>query len=145
MVIIMQKLTSELEAILRERFGKDTLLPLATLDGYFPTVRNVNAYYENGAFYVITNASSGKMKQLAKNASCAVCGDWFSSQAIGVSLGWVKDPENSALFEKLRRAFSSWIDNGHCNFDDRSCIILKLRLTTGVLYSHGVKYEIDFT
>lgn len=141
----MQKLTPEIEAVLNERFGHDNLIPLATLDGGFPAVRNVNAYYENGAFYVITYASSNKMKQLVRNASCAVCGEWFSAQGIGVSLGWVKAPDNLELFDKLKRVFAGWIDNGHNDFDDKNCIILKIRLTNGTLFSHGTKYEIDFT
>ena len=141
----MQKLTPEIEAILNERFGHDNLIPLATLDGGFPAVRNVNAYYENGAFYVITYASSNKMKQLVRNASCAVCGEWFAAQGIGVSLGWVKAPDNLELFDKLKRLFAGWIDNGHNDFDDKNCIILKIRLTNGTLFSHGTMYEIDFT
>ena len=141
----MQKLTPEIEAVLNERFGHDNLIPLATLDGGFPAVRNVNAYYENGAFYVITYASSNKMKQLVRNASCAVCGEWFAAQGIGVSLGWVKAPDNLELFDKLKRVFAGWIDNGHNDFDDKNCIILKIRLTNGTLFSHGTKYEIDFT
>ena len=141
----MQKLTPEIEAILNERFGHDNLIPLATLDGGFPAVRNVNAYYENGAFYVITYASSNKMKQLVRNASCAVCGEWFAAQGIGVSLGWVKMPDNLELFDKLKKVFAGWIENGHNDFDDKNCIILKIRLTNGTLFSHGTKYEIDFT
>ena len=31
-----------------------------------PCVRNVDAYYEDGAFYVITYALSNKMKQIEK-------------------------------------------------------------------------------
>ena len=141
----MQKLTPEIEAVLNERFGHDNLIPLATLDGGFPAVRTVNAYYENGAFYVITYAASNKMKQLVRNASCAVCGEWFAAQGIGVSLGWVKAPDNLELFDKLKRVFAGWIENGHNDFDDKNCIILKIRLTNGTLFSHGTKYEINFT
>ncbi len=39
--------------MLNERFGKDTLLSLATIDGNRPTVRIVDAYFENGSFYTI--------------------------------------------------------------------------------------------
>ena len=52
----------EAETIMMERFGKDTILALATADNGVPYVRNVNAYYEDGAFYVITHALSNKMK-----------------------------------------------------------------------------------
>jgi uncharacterized pyridoxamine 5'-phosphate oxidase family protein len=38
-------------------------------------VRTVNSYYEDGAFYVVTYALSGKIKQIQKNANVAVCGE----------------------------------------------------------------------
>ena len=43
---------------MQERFGKDTVLSLATVENGVPYVRSVNAYYENGSFYVITHALS---------------------------------------------------------------------------------------
>ena len=54
-------------AIIQERFGKDSLIALATVDGDIPAVRTVNTVYIDGAFYVVTYALSGKMKQIAKN------------------------------------------------------------------------------
>lgn len=42
------------QEIMNERFGHDTLIALATINGEFPNVRTVNAYYEDGAFYIIT-------------------------------------------------------------------------------------------
>ena len=50
--------------VMTERFAKDTLLSLATLDGGRPSVRTVDAVYEDGSFYAITYALSGKMKQI---------------------------------------------------------------------------------
>ena len=47
----MKKLSSEAEKIMIERFGKDTVVALATVENEVPYVRYVNAYYENGAFY----------------------------------------------------------------------------------------------
>ena len=138
----MQKLTPNLSGILDARFGGDNVIAFATLDGRFPTVRNVDAYYENGAFYIITNADSDKMKQLARNASCAVSGEGFRAQGIGISLGFVGAEENRELFAKLRRTFTEWPDNG---LPDRKTIILKVRLTNGVLFSEGKRYDIDFT
>ena len=58
----MEKLNETTMNILRERFGKDNLIALATCSGNIPHVRTVNAYYEDGAFYIITYALSGKMQ-----------------------------------------------------------------------------------
>lgn len=63
----MVKLNQEAEKIMRERFGKDTVIALATIENGVPYVRNVNAYYENGAFYIITYALSNKIKQIENN------------------------------------------------------------------------------
>lgn len=57
----MKKLSEEAEKIMTERFGKDTVIALATVENEIPYVRYVNAYYENGAFYVITYALSNKI------------------------------------------------------------------------------------
>lgn len=60
------KLSDEAKEIMIERFGKDTIISLATANDNIPYVRNVNAYYENGAFYIISHALSDKMKQIEK-------------------------------------------------------------------------------
>lgn len=61
--------------ILQDRFGCDTLLSLATLDGTRPSVRIVNSYYNDGAFYIVTYACSNKMKQISIHPEVAVCGE----------------------------------------------------------------------
>ena len=43
-----EELTQVLE-IMVERFGHDTLLSIATIDGDIPAVRIVNSYYENNS------------------------------------------------------------------------------------------------
>lgn len=140
----MAAFTPEAQAIMKERFGKDSLLALATAADNVPSVRTVNAYYEDGAFYVITYALSGKMQQIAVNPTVAICGEWFTAQGRGENLGWFGRPENRDVAEKLNRAFAEWINNGHNNFEDENTIILKIQLTRGVLLSHGTRYEIDF-
>jgi general stress protein 26 len=131
-------------ALMDERFGHDTLLSVATIDGNRPAVRTVNAYYEDGAFYVVTYALSGKMKQITKNANVAVCGEWFTAHGIGENLGHVLAPENAEMMSKLRAAFVEWYTNGHTDESDPNTCILRVRLTDAVLFSHGTKYEMDF-
>lgn len=57
-----------------ERFGKDSLIALATVVDGVPNVRTVDSFYENGAFYVLTYALSNKMKQIKKNSVVAISG-----------------------------------------------------------------------
>lgn len=141
----MEKLTREAEQIMTERFGKDNVIALATVDAGKPVVRYVNAFYQEKAFYVITYGLSNKMRQIAENPAISIAGDWFTAKGTGKNFGWVGAPENKSLFSTLRTAFSEWIDNGHNDFGDPNTCILKLELQEGVLFSHGTRYEIDFT
>lgn len=137
----MKKLCQEAEKIMTERFGKDTVISLATVENEIPYVRNVNAYYENGAFYIITYALSNKMKHLRNNPIAAIAGEWFSAHGKAVNLGYFGKPENHLIAEKLKKVFAQWIDNGHNNFDDENTVILCVELTDGLLLSHGTRYE----
>lgn len=137
----MVKLSGEAEAIMAERFGKDAVIALATADREVPFVRYVNAYYEDGAFYIITYALSDKMKQIESNPAVAIAGDWFTGRGKAVNLGYFGKEENRGIAEKLKRAFAEWIDNGHNDFSDENTIILCVELTGGRLLSHGTKYE----
>ncbi len=132
-------------SLMTERFGHDTLLSLATLDGNHPSVRIVNSYYENGAFYTVTYALSNKMEQIHKNPQVAVCGEWFTAHGIGENLGYVRDEKNREMMSKLRAVFAEWYDNGHTDENDPNTCLLRVKLTTGVLYHDGKKYMIDFS
>jgi len=130
---------------MHDRFGSDALIALATAHDGVPSVRTVNAHYEDGCFYVVTHALSNKMRQIAGNPAVAVCGDWFTAHGIGENLGHILDPGHAALAERLRAAFAAWYGNGHVNESDPNTCILRIRLTDGVLFADGVRYEIDFT
>lgn len=139
-----EKLSKESEAILIERFGRDSIIALATVEEGMPDVRNVNAYYENGAFYVITYGLSNKMRQIEKSPLVAVAGDWFTAHGRAENLGYFGKRENADMADKLRKVFAEWIDNGHNNFEDENTCILCIRLTDGLLFSHGTRYDIEF-
>ena len=142
--------------LLDEKFGngKDNLISLATIacelnnDGTpRPVVRGVDAYYENGVFYVTTNGKSNKMQQIEKNpaVSIASLSEMFTASGIGKNLGWVLDPKNAVLRDKLRTAFALWYDSAN-NEKDENCCILAIHLTKGTLnVNHWEKlYHMDF-
>lgn len=130
--------------VMQERFGRDTVIVLGTTNGDYPAVRHVNAYYEDGAFYVITYALSNKMKQIGKNPNVSICAEWFSARGKAVNLGYFGKEENKEMAGKLRKEFASWIDNGHNNFEDTNTIILKIDLVDCVIFSYGTRYDINF-
>ncbi len=85
------------------------------------------------------------MKQIEANPEVAVCAvDWFSGHGIGRNLGWVLEPQNAEIRQKLREAFV-WYDEAN-NEQDKNCCILEIRLIDGMLIKdhHAVRYQIDF-
>ena len=140
-----EKLPQAALDVMNERFGKDSLIALATLDGTRPSVRTVDALYMDGAFYVITHALSGKMQQIAVNPAVGVSGEWFTGHGVGENIGHVCAEKNQAIAGKLRAAFASWYQNGHTNEADPNTCILRIRLTDGVLFAEGKQYDIQFT
>ena len=142
--------------LLEEKFGngKDNAISLATIakepgaDGKpRPVVRDVDAFYEDGVFYITTNAKSNKMQQIKQNpeVSIAVCCEWFTANGTGENLGWVLDPKNAEIRTKLRAAFAQWYDMAN-NENDENCCVLAIRLTKGTLnINHWEKlYHMDF-
>jgi len=143
-------------AILEEKFGngKDNVLGLATIavepnamGKPRPVVRDIDAFYEDGAFYAITYAKSSKMMQIANNneVAIAVNFEWFTASGIGENLGWVLKPENADLRTKLRKAFEKWYDMAN-NEKDENCCYLAIRLTDGLinLNHHETLIHMDF-
>ena len=114
------------------------------VDDGIPSVRTVDAVYIDGAFYVVTYSLSGKMQQIAKNPVVVISGEWFTAHGIGENLGHVLSEENKTVMEILRTAFAAWYDNGHTNEADPNTCLLKIRLTDGVLFSNGERYDIEF-
>ena len=131
----------EAEEIMRERFGGDNEMALATCRCNVPSVRTVNATYWEGSFYVITHGLSRKMEEIRDNPTVALSGEWFTCHGTAESLGWFRKEENREIAAKLWEAFSSWIENGHNDFDDENTIILRVKVTDRVLYSQGRRFE----
>ncbi len=141
--------------LLNETFGgKDNLISLATIarepgaNGVpRPVVRTIDAYYEDGVFYSVTNAKSNKMLQIAENneASVGGCTEMFTANGIGENLGWALAPENAELRTKLRTTFAGWYDEAN-NEQDQNCCYLAIRLVRGTLnVNHWEKlYHMDF-
>ena len=138
---VRKMMNEEINNAMTERFAKDSLITLATIENGIPYARVVDAYYEDGAFYIITYALSNKMRQIKNNPVVGIAGEWFTGHGEGINLGYFMKKENQEIAEKLRTAFAAWIDNGHNNFDDENTIILCVKLTDGILFSNGKRYE----
>jgi uncharacterized pyridoxamine 5'-phosphate oxidase family protein len=143
--------------LIEERCGndKEEIIALATISlpageevKPRPAVRMVSSYYEDGVFFVSTDARKNKMLQIAQNNEVGVCGfGWYSFQGITENLGWVKDEKNARIREKFKKVFE-WFDQDG-DEDNPNSIVLKITLTEGVIIDfekkYGeLKYEVDF-
>lgn len=130
--------------ILDKRFGCDSLIALATCVDNKPSVRTVDAYYEKGSFYIVTNARSGKMQQIGKNPIVAVSGEWFTAHGEAENIGYICNPKNHDIADKLRTAFAEWYEDGDVDESDTDTIILRVWLKDAVLFDNGKKYDLNF-
>ena len=140
-----ERLSQQARSLMNERFGHDSLIALATVEDGLPWVRTVNAYYEDGAFYVLVNGHTNKMRQIAKEPRVAVSGDWFTGHGVADDLGQMLEPHNKEILGKVKAAFAAWYNNGHMDENDPASRILRVRMTDGVLFSHGTRYDLDFS
>lgn len=128
--------------ILTERFSKDSLMALATVDEKgMPWVRTIDAIFVEDSFYTITYALSNKVIHINNNPKVAISGEWFSGHGLAENVGHIKSDKNKEIANKLRTAFASWYDNGHTNEEDPNTIILKIKITEGILFKDGTRYE----
>ncbi len=135
--------------------GKDNQIALATIalspnaeGNTRPSVRMVDAFYEDGAFYVSTDAKKNKILEIEKNNEVSVCGlDLFAVQGTAENLGWVKSEKNTEIREKMKRIFE-WF-NAHGDEDNPDSIVLRITLTEGTITDNEQKYgewqyKVDF-
>ena len=99
----------EAEEIMRDRFGGDNEMALATCRNNVPSVRTVNATYWEGSFYILTYGLSRKMEEIRDNPIVALSGEWFTCHGTAKSLGTLGREANREIAAKLWAAFSSWI------------------------------------
>ena len=143
--------------LLEERCGngKEEVIALATISlspnamgNPRPAVQMVCAYYEDGVFYVSTDAKKSKMLQIEKNNEVSVSGlGWYVFQGIADNLGWVKDEKNAEIRAKFKKIFD-WFDEVG-DEDNPNSIVLRITLTEGTITDNEEKYgdrlyEIDF-
>lgn len=135
--------------------GKEEVIALATISlssnaagNPRPAVRMVCAYYEDGAFYISTDAKKNKMLQIEKNNEVSVGGlGWYAFQGTAENLGWVKDEKNAEIRAKFKKTFD-WFDEVG-DEDNPNSIVLRISLTEGTIIDNEKKYgerqyEVDF-
>lgn len=139
----MNNYFNETISVMKELYGKDTAMSLATVNGDKANIRIVNAYYKENTFYITTYALSNKMKEILKNPNVALNHNLFVAHGIGENIGNPLDESNRELREELKRVFVAFYDK-HVNEQDKNTCILKVSLIDALVFAHNFKYFIDF-
>ncbi len=130
--------------LLNAQMGRDVTISLATCADDELSVRTVDGYYRDCAVYVLTHASSRKMRDIMKNPKVAICRNLLQATGIGKNLGHPKEDWNKRLIPELKQVFSLFYDS-HVNEADPGTCILKIVLIQATVFGSNVKYVVNFS
>ncbi len=129
---------------LHDLFAKDCQFALATASGSVPSVRIVDTFYDDGAFYVVAHASTQKVREIAANEHVSLCHNLYRFSGKAQNIGHPLQPQNSGIRAKLSKAFALWYFKHNNEQDEKMCYI-RINLTSGFFYRDGKGYAVDFT
>lgn len=139
----MMNYFNEAIEVMKELYGKDIPMSLATVDDNRPNIRVVDAYYKDCAFYITTYTLSTKMKEISTNSNIALNHNLFVAHGEGKNIGNPLDASNLEIRNELKLVFSSFYDK-HVNELDKNTCILKVVLSDALVFAHDYKYLVDF-
>ena len=129
--------------VMNKLYGKDSVLPLATVNEGKANLRNINAYYKDESFYITTYALSTKVKDITSNPSVALAHDLFVAHGSASNIGHPLDVKNIDLRDELRRVFIAFYDK-HVDEQDENTCILKIDLIEAIIFDNNYKYTVNF-
>lgn len=130
-------------SVLEELFAKDYQFALATSKDNLPSVRFIDAYYDDGAFYIVTHAKSQKTIEIENNPKISMCNELYRFSGTAINIGHPLLVENSVIREKLIKVFEPWYF-AHNNENDENMCYIKIKLERGFFYLNGTGYKVDF-
>jgi general stress protein 26 len=137
--------------LMQDQLKGDHIIALATSEDGKTLVRNIDAYYKDGAFYMSTNALSRKMKQITANPNVAFCNTfnpnnpfheaWMEGVGVAENIGPAK---GHPMRDEIREVFKNWYD-AHADENNPNSVFLKVTLTKAAVLDGKFKYILDFT
>lgn len=129
--------------VMTELFAKDCQLALATSHDDKPSVRFVDTYYQDGAFYVVTYGKSRKVQEIRSNSQVSLCKKLYQFNGNAYDIGHPLEPANKDIRDKLIKEFSPWYF-AHNNENDENMCYVRIDLVDGFFYKDGTGYKVDF-
>lgn len=126
-----------------ELFSQNVVFAMATNGSQVPSVRMIDAYYEDGVFYMITHGETQKVQEIEVNPVVALTKDMHRFIGEAENLGHPFKPENREIRIKLKKAVKDRLFNRD-DEDDEDLVILKVVVKTGFFYKDDVGYDVNY-
>lgn len=130
-------------SVMKELFEKDCQFSLATAKENIPSVRVVDTYFKDEAFYVVTYSNSQKCKEIASNSNVSLCNNFYRFNGNAYNIGHPLKEENKELREILIKVFEPWYF-AHNNEEHEHMCYVKIELKDGFFYKDGTGYKVNF-
>jgi len=124
-------------------FQKDYQFALATSENNIPSVRFVDTYYQDQAFYLVTTKTSQKVQEIIKNPKVALTNRLYRFQGEAEVLGHPLDPNLKDIRDTLTKVFEDWYF-AHNKEEDADMCYVKISLVEGFFYHDQLGYKVDF-
>lgn len=139
----MDNCFSRAKEVMQENFGHVVEMCLASCVDNNVTVRDLNAYYDDGKIYVLSKASNSLVRDIQVNPRVGLCHGSHNIYGNARSLGHPLEAKNADLRKKLKRQFSLNYDE-YVTEHNPEMRIVEIAVTYAETYSRYHRYEIDF-
>lgn len=129
--------------VMKELFSKDLTYSFATVKDNVPSLRVIDAYYDNEAFWIVTYSQSRKVIEIENNPHAALCNNLYSFQGKAFNAGHPLNENNKEIREKIIKVFHSWYFDHNDENDEHMCYV-KFVPQRGFFYKNGTGYKPDF-
>lgn len=139
----MENCFNRAKEVMHENFGHVVEMSLASCMDNNVTVRDVNVYYDNGKFYLLSKSTNSLMRDIAVNPRVGLCNASHNVYGNAKSLGHPLESKNADLRKMLKRQFSMNYDE-YVTEHNPEMRIVEITVTTAETFTRYHRYEIDF-
>jgi len=135
---------SQIQKKFEEIYAQDNIFVLATIKEGYPSMRCVDTFYDDGAFWIVGYSFTNKAKDIEINPQVSLSNGWNNFKGKAYNMGHPLDEKNKEIREKLIEAFKNWYFLANNEVHKTMCYI-KVELEHGFFHTEGKSYLIDFT
>ena len=138
-----QQMYARARQVMEENFGHVVEMSVASAANGVVSVRDVNAIYIDGKFYVLSRVGNSLMNHIAVSPAVGLCHGSHNMHGTARSLGHPLDPANAALRKRLKKEFSLNYSE-YVTESNPDMRIVEITVTMAETFTRYHRYKIDF-